>query len=198
MLRHHRRDLTVKARYPLKMLAGGVANVRNVKEKRGLSGYGQLRVNLPAFNKAAETGCPFVVLTDFDVHVRCPGQLLAFWLSGVCPSSNLLFRVAVKEVEAWLLADVTNMADFLAVDAAKIPLPIETIPDPKVEIVELARGSRSPEIVADLVPRAGSTAEVGRYFERSLMGFVRDVWDIDKAAHNSPSLLRALRAIDQL
>lgn len=165
----------VKTRYPLKELPGGEANVQNVAERRGLSGYGQLRVNLPAFNAAAEHGQRFIVLTDLDVHVQCPGQLISSWLPSVNPSPNLTFRVAVKEVEAWLLADSANLAAFLAVDAAMMPSAVESLADPKLEIVRIASSSRSPDVISDLVPKVGSTAEVGRDIWRQY-AVRRDHW----------------------
>jgi hypothetical protein len=192
---HTRRGYSIKVRYPLGTLPGGSENPQNAAQKRGLSGYGQIRVNLSSFNKAAEAGTPFVVLTDLDIHVKCPGALLARWLKHQTPSSNLLFRVAVKEVEAWILADRTNLAVYLNINPQAIPAAPETIPDPKVEIVNLARTSLSSEIINDLVPAAGSTAEVGRYYERSLINFVRDYWDIDEAAKNAASLSKAVRAL---
>lgn len=196
VIKHARRDITIGARYPQTELPGGRYNRRNVREARGLSGFGQLRVRLPAFNHAAARGEPVFVLTDLDVHAQCPGDVLPTWLpKGTRRSRNLVFRVAVKEVEAWLLADKANFADFLAVDSAHLPGRIESIADPKLEIVRLARLSASADIVNDLVPRAGSTAEVGRLFERSLLGFARQQWDIDEAARHSRSLRRALRAV---
>jgi len=194
ILHHQRRDMTVSARYPLKELPGGTYNPANRHGRRGLSGYGQLKTRLLAFNKAASVGKPFIVLTDLDIHVKCPGQLLSAWLPGT-PSPNLVFRVAVKEVEAWLLADCANMAEFLEVSAATVPASVEALTDPKLELVKLARNSASEVIRRDLVPPPESTAEVGRYFERGLLTFVKNRWDVDAAAHNCRSLQKALDAL---
>ncbi|GEM_PF-197688 len=197
VINHKRRDMTVRVRFPLKTLPGGRDNDRNIKEKRGLSGYGQLKVNLPAFNNAASKGLVYAVLTDLDVHVRCPGQLLPKWLRGIPASPNLMCRVAVKEVESWLLADTANFAAYLHVPTASVPGAVETLLDPKVEIVRLARLSTSPEIRQDMIPEVGSTAEVGPNFERMLINFTRNLWSIDEAAKNSRSLRRALDALER-
>lgn len=197
LIQHRRRDLTVGVRYPLRPLPGGRNNPGNVAEIRGLSGFGQIKVSLPAFNNAAATGRPYIVLTDLDIHVRCPGQLLAAWLPRVTPSPNLIFRVAVKEVEAWLLADRVNLAEHLHVNLHKMPIRVERLKDPKVKIVKLVQYSSSDEIQQDMLPENGSTAEVGRCFERVLLNFVRQHWDIDQAASNSRSLTRAIAAIDR-
>ena len=173
LLKHTRRDLTVGARYPLKILPGGRYNPRNRRERRGLSGYGQLKVRLPAFNKAADEGLPFIVLTDLDVHIRCPGQLLARWLPRATPSPNLIFRVAVKEVEAWLMADAANLAECLHAPVGTVPNAVEAVGDPKIAILGLAVASTSAEIQQDMLPAPGSTAEVGPCFERVLLNFAR-------------------------
>ena len=196
LIHHTRRTWTVGERYPLKQVAGGRSNPRNVTEKRGLSGFGQIRSNLPAFNHAASHR-PYFVLTDLDVHSPCPGGVWGVWLPGETRNPNLMFRVAVKEVEAWLLADRKNLADFLEVSESLIPRDSEAIPDPKVEIVKLARSSTSKEIIHALVPPAGSTAEVGRSFDRMMIQFVKDHWDIDNAAGHSRSLERAINALSR-
>ena len=63
-------------------------------------GFGYLRKTIQGFNNAAK-GIPFAVLTDLDRY-PCPMALIADWLR-VPRHSNLLFRVAVHEVEAWIL-----------------------------------------------------------------------------------------------
>lgn len=194
LINHTNRHWTVGVRYPLKQLSGGLANPRNANERRGLSGFGQIKVNLPAFNMAAKNR-PYLVLTDIDIHVACPGDLWEKWMPGVGKHPNLLFRVAVKEIEAWLLADRLNIADFLEVPISLIPSAIETVADPKLEIVALARQSASDEIKHALVPPVGSSAEVGRSFDSKLIQFVRDHWDIDSAANHSRSLERAVKAL---
>lgn len=110
---------------------------------------------------------------------------------------NLIFRVAVREVEAWLLADRPSMADFLEVPLSLIPVEPEASNDPKIEIVNLARGSSSVEVIDQMVPLPGSTAEVGRSFDRKLIQFVRDYWDIDNASVHSRSLQRAVAALER-
>src|ERR1044071_4432659 len=74
---------------------------------RGGNGY--IKRTISGFNNAAK-GTPFLVLTDLDTY-ECPAALVADWLK-VPKHSNLLFRVAVTEVEAWLLADRNGIAAF--------------------------------------------------------------------------------------
>jgi hypothetical protein len=183
LLSHARRGFQVCGRYPLPRLA---------YLRPELSGYGYLKTNVQAFNKAAaET--PHLLLTDLDV-AACATELIQQWIGGTL-HPNFVLRVAVREVEAWLLADVDNMAEFLRLAPRDMPTRIEAVAHPKEEIVRLASISPDDEIRDNLSRRPGSTATTGRLFTRSLVGYVRDRWDIDAAAANADSLGRALRAL---
>ncbi|MCX6924330.1 MAG: hypothetical protein NT154_14115 [Verrucomicrobia bacterium] len=184
LLNHVRRGFQVRARYPL-------ASLPHLRPE--LSGFGYLMASVQAFNHAAaET--PHLLLTDLDVAI-CAPELIRKWLGGAV-HPNFVLRVAVREVEAWLLADGKSMADFLGLALNDLPTNIEGVAEPKEEIVRLASTSPDPEIRDNLAPRPGSTATTGRLFTRSLIGYVRDLWDVNAAAGNADSLARALRALN--
>ncbi len=183
LLHHVRRGFQVKARYPLPSFPHA---------RPELSGYGYLRANVRAFNRAAAQ-TPHLLLTDLDV-AACAPELIREW-HGSSLHPNFLLRIAVREVETWLLADAANMADFLGLALGHIPANVETVANPKEEIVRLASLSPNPIVQENLVPSPGSTAKTGRLFNRSLIGYVRDLWDIDSAIANADSLDRALRAL---
>jgi hypothetical protein len=123
---------------------------------RGGNGY--LRTNIRGFNNAAK-GVPFLVVTDLDT-IECPATLIENWL-GDKRHPNLLLRVAVREAEAWLLADAEELAKFLRIRAATIPGNPDSLIDPKKQLIALAGGSPSSEIRKDICPRSGSTSRVG-------------------------------------
>jgi hypothetical protein len=150
-------------------------------------GFGYLRRTIPGWNRAAR-GIPFVVLTDLDT-AECPARLIDDWLEDE-QHPNLLFRIAVREVESWLLADFTNLSEFLKIGKAPALTNTDTIADPKAALVNLARKSRSRAIRDSIVPRKDSTAKQGRDYNGCLGSFVRERWDIDMAKTNSPSLAR--------
>ena len=60
-------------------------------------GFGYLRANVRGFNNGAK-GIPFFLLTDLDKN-ECAPMLIQEWLT-VPLHPNLIFRVAVREVEA--------------------------------------------------------------------------------------------------
>ncbi len=158
----------------------------------GRTGFGYLRKTVAGWNAAAR-GIPFILLTDLD-HYQCPPELIADWLK-VPVHSNLIFRVAVREVESWLLADPTNLAKYLAVSVRLVPAACDYIGDPKASLVALARRSRSSDIRSRIVPRTGSTATQGPDYNACLAGFVQTSWDLRSACTNSDSLRRAVERV---
>ena len=118
-------------------------------------GFGYLRANVKGFNHGAK-GTPYFLLTDLDKN-ECAPTLIREWLT-VPLHPNLIFRVAVHEVEAWVLADREAFAYFLGIPTRNIPSEVDSIQDPKGELVSLARTSPKRDLRNSLVPRAGSTA----------------------------------------
>ena len=158
----------------------------------GRGGFGYLRRTVRGWNSGA-VGVPFVLLTDLD-RWTCPQALIDDWLP-VPKHHNLLFRVAVREVESWLLADSTNPANFLAAPAKLISGDVDGLADPKAELIALARRSRRRDIRDRLVPKLGSTAKVGPDYNACLIGFVTSHWRVDAAEDRSPSLARTLNRL---
>ncbi len=155
----------------------------------GRSGFGYLRSTIGGWNRAAR-GVPFIVLTDLD-HYPCAPDLIRDWLAEP-RSPNLLLRVAVREVESWLLADGANLAQYLGVAARLLPSDPDALPDPKGSLIELANRSRSKEMRAQVAPRRGSTATQGPEYNSALSRFVQQYWDIPASQQNSPSLARTV------
>ena len=157
---------------------------------RGGSGY--LKKNIQGFNNAAKA-TPFLVLTDLD-KTECPPILLQEWLPRP-KYPNLLLRVAVREVEAWLLAHREAFARFLGIQRQLIPHGVDDLPYPKLFLLTLAKKSKNRSLREAIVPPPKSTAKIGPDYNGRLSFFVEKFWEIAKAAQNSPSLQRTVRAI---
>ncbi len=155
----------------------------------GRSGFGYLKKTIRGWNNAAKS-MPFLILTDLDM-ANCPAELISDWLP-VPKHPNLLLRVAVREVESWILADAENIAGLLGVSPNLLPTAPDLVMDPKRELVNLARQSRLKSIRDSIAPRAGSTAKQGPDYNHILGSFVRDTWDIQAASLRSPSLDRTV------
>lgn len=155
-------------------------------------GYGYLKRTINGFNQAARN-LPFLVLTDLD-QAECPLAIITEWLSHP-KHPNLIFRIAVREIEAWLLAHRDAFADFLGIKAELIPSDVEAEDDPKRLLIELARKSRNRTLREALVPPRKSTAQVGPDYNGRLISFVEQNWKAKMAEPNAPSLRRAIAAI---
>jgi len=155
----------------------------------GRRGFGYLRRTITGWNRAARF-VPWVVLTDLD-RGTCPAALIDEWLTEP-KHPNLLLRVAVREVEAWLLADRSTFAQYLRVAEKWVPVNPDGLQAPKAALVEAARRSRSGEIRARIVPKRGSTAKQGREYNACLIEFVGTDWNVEEAARQSESLRRTV------
>jgi hypothetical protein len=155
-------------------------------------GYGYLKKNIHGFNNAAKA-MPFLVLTDLD-KAECPAVLIKEWLPHP-KHPNLLFRVAVKEVEAWLLAHRDAFTRFLGIQRRLIPSTVDVISDPKKLLLDLARKSKRRLLREAIVPSPGSTARVGPDYNGQLVFFVEAFWNVATAMQSSPSLKRTVVAL---
>jgi hypothetical protein len=155
-------------------------------------GFGYLKKILPGLNQAAK-GMPYIVLTDLDRHA-CPMALLQSWLSQP-KHHNLIFRVAVIEVEAWLMADRQAFADFLGISLSLIPDNLDVVNDPKKLLIELVGRSRKRSLREAIIPAKNSTAKIGKDYNGQLIRFINECWQANAAIAHSPSLKRAVSAI---
>lgn len=162
--------------------------------RRGGNGY--LRSRMSAWREIARHA-PVLVLTDLD-KFPCPPALLADWLGSLACPAGLILRVAVREVEAWLLADHEAMVALIGRRiAGRLPEEPDALIDPKAFLLDLA--ARAPrDVRLDLRADSGSTAKQGLGYNTRLVDLVRTVWTPSRAATRSPSLQRTLVRIGAL
>lgn len=146
------------------------------------------------YNDAAKFD-PWLVLIDLDHDAECaPSYLDNLYTQ---PAPGLCFRIAVREIEAWLLADSEAIARFLSVRTKISPNP-ETLPDPKQYVVNLARKSGHRKIRFDIAPRDGSKRSVGTAYSSRMMEYVQSEWRPEVASQQAPSLDGAIRCLRRL
>ena len=157
-------------------------------------GYGRLKTKASNYQKMGKQGLPVLMITDLDTQ-PCPSGMIDEWL-GETPSSGFLFRICVREVEAWLLAHRSAMAHFLGVARSRMPNEPELLPDPKAKLITLAQRSSHRRIRDGFKPIGSST--IGPDYNRLLGDFIRDSWNANIASQVSPSLARARERLRQL
>lgn len=160
----------------------------------GKQGFGYIKRNIAGFNNAAK-GTAYFVLTDLD-NAKCPSLLIDSWL-GTKRHPNLIFRIAVREVESWVMAHRSAFAKFFEIENHRIPERLDEISNAKEFLINLVRNSRNAKIRESVVPSSGSSAKVGPDYGGVLMEFVTKRWKSKQAARHSESLVRALRAIQK-
>lgn len=136
------------------------------------------------------------VLCIADTDGQCVKELLDQWLPKHLPE-NFLLRLAVSEAESWLLADNEALASFLEISPARIPRTPDEIPDPKRNLLNLARRSKSRVIRQEVVSQFDPEKQ-GNGYNLHLCHFVRTHWSAQRAASNSPSLKRSIVRITNL
>jgi len=161
----------------------------------GKAGKQPLLDRLAGYNHAAQHA-PWAVLVDLDSDYACAPDAVRVWLP--IPAALMRFRVAVREAEAWLLADRASVARYLSISAALVPRDPDAIPDAKQAFVDLARRSRNRAVRDDMVPRAGSGRQVGAGYAGRAIEFITSSWQPDTAATASPSLNRCVAALADL
>lgn len=110
----------------------------------------------------------------------------------------MILRLAVREVESWLLADREGAARFLAVPPREIPSNPDDLPDPKRFLISLARRSERRSVIEALVPAPGSTARVGKLYVSELSSYALRGCDVKAAREQSSSLNACLQALERL
>jgi hypothetical protein len=170
--------------------SGKVFSVNTVYES---GGFGYIKSKIIGFNSAAK-GCPYLVITDLDTG-DCAPELITDWFGRVTAQHNLIFRVAVREVESWILADRERFSEFLGIRTNLIPDNTDTIADPKATLIQLTTRSRKRSLRDRIVPEPTVGAKQGPDYNGALIEFVQSRWRINIAVNHSPSLNRTYARI---
>lgn len=175
-----------------------IARGANVHRVQVQGGKPNLRRALPGYNNAAQ-GDPWLVFVDLDNDFDCAPLLIADWLAR--PNQFMRFRVVVRQIEAWLLADGDRFSEFFSVRRDLIPDLPDNLPDAKEALLELVGQSTKRVIREDMIPRPRSGRRVGPAYTSRLIEFVikeGEGWRPDVAAASSPSLSSCVRRLDEL
>lgn len=162
-----------------------------VTHKLRKGGFGYLRSKMDSWCQMAQHQV-MLVLTDLD-QAKCAGELREQWLFNRSEHARLLLRVAVREVESWVLADHAAMRVLIGPKGTLPPHPDE-LPDPKQALLRLANGA--PRGVRDDLLRVvdGRLAQ-GLGYNACLVHWVGSEWNPGHAAERSPSLQRARKRL---
>lgn len=165
---------------------------------------GQLKSLITNFNRLAEDN-PVLLLMDLDNN-NCAPHLKEESFKGLTQSNNFIFNIACDEAESWLMADIKTFSDYFKVPVGLIPAPknIGSILRPYKEldfkyksslflVMELIIHSTDSTFIKMMVPKKG--ASKGPEYNRAILPFIENHWNIEHARTNSESLDRAVKRI---
>ena len=162
----------------------------------GKKGCNYIQKKAKAFDLACGSTALLTLVDFMDTRLDCPGAVVRAWLPNGHPSH--VFRVVVREIESWILADREAIASFLGIPMAKVPSQPELIPDPKLALINLARLSKRPAIRSALVPPLGYASSEGPLYSSEIARFVGEHWSPERARSQAPSLEKCLLRLAQL
>lgn len=157
-----------------------------------MGGKDRLRLNLARYNEAARFA-PWVALTDLNEDASCAPVLARTLVPA--PNPNFQLHIVVHAIEAWLMADRDEIAQFLEVLPDRIPRAPEELSDPKKVLIDIARCSAARDIREEIVPRPGSGISQGPGYVTRMIEFTVQRWSPDRACQSAPSLKRALERL---
>lgn len=159
------------------------------------SGFGYLRSKMDSWCEMSNRK-PFVLFTDLD-NATCPVELRNAWIGKLKPSENFVMRIAIRETEAWLLADHKAIRSIVGA-RGKLPQNPDLLDDPKQTLLRLVAAHAPRNIRADLIAERGAVASQGIGYNARLSHWVSTVWSPERAAARSDSLHRARIRLGEL
>ena len=166
-------------------LISEVPTPHTVTFKLGNRGNGYLRSRMGSWYQMAQQQV-MVLLTDLD-RANCLVEFRAQWLASA-PPDNLLFRIAVREVECWVLADHVAMRTLIGAKGV-LPISPDELPDPKQALLGLVKGAPR-QVRDDLLKTIDGRLSQGLGYNARLSEWVNAEWSPDRASERSPSLAR--------
>jgi hypothetical protein len=161
-------------------------NVGYVYVKNGKSALDR---SLPGYNNAARFS-RWLILRDLDEDANCAPALRHTLLSDCSPRMRL--HIAVRAVEAWLMADRESLGRFLSIRSTLFPIEPERIVKPKTLLVDLARESRRRAVREAMIPAPKSSVAVGPGYATLLIDYISKHWRPEIAAERSYSLKKII------
>lgn len=170
------------------------ADTHNVTHKLRKGGFGYLKSKMHNWRQMAERNL-MLIITDLDQAV-CPIALVQDWTSNQVSPQKLLLRVAVREIEAWVLADHEAMRELIGPKGVLPPQP-DNLPDPKQALLRLSKAA--PKAIREDLLRVREDAGLaqGLGYNARLIPWVELSWCPERAADRSPSLARTITRLKE-
>lgn len=163
-----------------------------------VGGYGNLKAKSRKWIDAAKNGVWLLVVTDMDT-AEIPNEIGMKWLGVSCLSElpkKFIFRVAVREIESWIMADVAGFAKFLGISGDNLFENPDALPDPKAALFDVIRRKCPQSKFQRMLPQKGQ--RVGVDYNNRICGFVDKDWSIESALRHSLSFSRSIARLTKV
>ena len=163
-------------------------------------GFGNIKRNCNHYLRMAQSGIYTFCMTDLDNRV-CTSALLRDWFyipdgQPIELPEQIIFRIAVREVEAWVIADLEAWAEYIGISTRYFTSRPDELEDPKKHIFEAIRRKGTHRLRKAMLPHG--YASIGPEYNHIVCHFIARQWHPARAAERSPSLMRALVAMDRI
>lgn len=163
-------------------------------------GYSRIEEKADIFLNMARAGIYTFIITDLD-NRKCAGMMLREWFSIPTPQpislpKEVVFRIAVREAESWILADRETWAKYIKIPVANWSRSPDQLADPKQHLLNVVRNKGRKKVHKEMLPHG--TAHIGPRYNDVLCEFIAQRWSPTRAAALSPSLKRAIDALGRL
>jgi hypothetical protein len=171
------------------------------------NGKSKLLGNLKKYNDATEnlsrvflndySSFYCFLLTDLDEE-KCAPILISKWFTFL-RHERLILRVAVREIESWLLADRKNFSDYFSISLNKIPHNPDCVSNPKGLILNLMVNYSVNKIIKEQMVRIErSNYFIGRGYNDEMTNYIFRKWNFKEAIKNSDSLRKLVEKLAAL
>ncbi len=157
-----------------------------------LGSRSEIEKRIVIYNGSPEDVSYFIMI-DLDSDQCAPALINKLLPRGV--NSNNIVRIAVRQIESWLLADSKNLSSYFGIKNSLIPNNTDMLSNSKNFLIEIAKQSNRSIIKCNIVPDSAGTAKQGPDYNYPLIIFILEKWDPNAGMIKSDSLKKAIDAV---
>jgi hypothetical protein len=165
-----------------------------ITQSLGKQGFGYIKSRMKNWNEIAQHK-HVLIIADLDLQ-ECAPRMKVEWTQNLKLNHNLIFRIAVRESESWVLADHDSLIKIIP-RAKPINNP-DLLVDPKQSLLNLINRYGSRKTKNELIRVDNGNCYQGIAYNHTLSELIEEHWDCFRAAQHSESLQRTINSLRQL
>ena len=146
------------------------------------------------YNKSAKH-LHFFIIIDLD-REQCLAHFIKNCFKNQPLKKGMIFRVAVREIESWILADINGFYNYFTIPKQKLSSNPDKLNKPKQHLVNIIdQYCKKRTYKENIIPYKNSNAIVGPGYNSEMIKFIHNSWNVERARKNSESLNRCIMAL---